>query len=117
MYIPTQAGPESSYEGSRSGRLSCDFHVPEDNDGRLMAGGASRDAVRLPYGVFEVLTFFPFQVTLFTLLDANTSREVSSIESPLSARVEPDTRAERTRYGPWTKAGLLLAMGIPRDCR
>lgn len=102
-YAPTQAGPESSYEGSRSGRLSCDFHWAELNAGSVTAGGAASDAVRLPYDDLDVLMRFPFQVTVCTFLDAKTSSAVSLAESPLSARVDPDRLAERTRYGPWTR--------------
>lgn len=95
VYLPTHAGPESSYDSSRSGKLSFDRHKP--NDGRLTGGGAASVTLRLPYDVLEDLTCFPFQVIALTPLGANTSRLVSSVESPRIARVDPDTLTERTR--------------------
>jgi hypothetical protein len=63
--LPIQAGPESSYDGSRSGKLSLDLQ--EVRAGNLMVGGAARVALRLPYEVREDLTCFPFQVIFSTL--------------------------------------------------
>ena len=62
-----------------------------------MDGGAASVALRLPYEVLEDLTCLPFQVIESTPLGANTSRLVFSVESPRTARVDPETLAERTR--------------------
>ena len=65
-------------------------------------------AVRLPYEVLKVRSFFPFHDNDLMLLDAKTSMVVVLELSPSRARVLPAALAPRTRYGPWTSTRALL---------
>lgn len=96
--LPTHAAPVSSYDGKRSGKLSFDFHDP--NVGRVIDFGAEIKLLRLPYSVRWVSNDFPFHVMHLTASGAKTSSVVVSTMSPVMARLEPDSLALRTRYGP-----------------